>query len=470
MNQKTCNALGIGAGVMVLLSVLVAFERPTVNFAFAKGQYLVRNLDPKEVATITVKSKAEEVKLDRLNDRFVVTSKLSYPAANKELNSLLRDITRIQLAAEVAASKDAHQGLGVALDSEEAKVVRFLDREGKELVGVVVGKAGEGSGGYNVRLVNDDTVYRSEGYVYVREKSLDYVEKEIVNNERNQIEKVEIKPAGSQAYVISSPKEGEVKLEGIPEGKRAKGTTHESVFTATSYLTFEDLAPAADKHDLEFKDAHVVTRRDGARFTFEVAKKDDKWWVRGRAEYIGPERSTIAREVAAARDAKDEAKNADELKKKEAFLKAEDSIKAFNELHQSWVYQVGSWKAENMAKPFTDLIEDIPQGPEEIGAQHILIGYEGAERSEVKGRSKEDARNKADELLPKVKAEPDKFADFANEHTDDASGKGKGGDLGTFKRDAMTKAFSEAAFKLEVGAISDVVESEFGFHIIKRTK
>jgi parvulin-like peptidyl-prolyl isomerase len=242
------------------------------------------------------------------------------------------------------------------------------------------------------------------------------------------------------------------------------------VFTSTSYFSFEDLAPAAEKQDLEFKDTHIVQRRDGARFVFELAKKDDKYWVRGRAEYTGPEREKIAREVAAAKNAKDEEKNAEDLKKKEAFLEAEDAVRAFNQLHQSWVYQVGSWKAENMAKPFADLIEDIPQGPEEIAAQHILIAYEGATRSEVKGRTKEEAKKKADELLPQVQAAPDKFGELADANTDDASGKGKGGDLGTFKREAMAKPFSDAAFKLEVGAISDVVESEFGFHIIKRTK
>src|SRR5690606_12231232 len=301
VNQKTFNALGVTAFVMVVLSVFVAFERPTVNFAFAKGSYLIKNLDPKEVATITIKSKNEEVKLDRMSDRFVVSSKMSYPAANKEVNSLIRDLTKIQLAAEVADRAEAHAGLGVALDSEEAKVVRFLDREGKELVGVVVGKSADG-GGYNVRLTNQDQVYRTESYVYLRGRSLDYDDKELVNNERNQIEKVEVKPAAGEAYVITSPKEGEVKLEGIPDGKRAKGSTYESVFSATSWFSFEDFAPAQEKQDLDFKDVHVVTRRDGARYTFEIAKKDDKHWVRARAEYIGPERQKIAREVQQAKD------------------------------------------------------------------------------------------------------------------------------------------------------------------------
>ncbi|MEZ5962963.1 MAG: peptidylprolyl isomerase [Planctomycetota bacterium] len=470
MNEKTFNVLGITAAVMVVASVFVGLQKPTVSFGFSKGRYLIPHLNPSDVASVHIKSKGEEIKLDRNGDQFVVTSKLSYPASNKELNSLLRDLAKIQLAAEVSDSKDAHKGLGVAEDSDDAKVVRFFDRENKEIVGLVVGKAAEGTSGYNVRLANDDKVYRTDSYVYVRDKSLDYVDKEIVNNERNQIEKVEVKPAQGQPYVIASPKEGEVKLEGIPDGKRAKNTLYESVFSASSYMNFEDLAPAAEKQDLEFTGSQVVTRRDGAKFTFDVAKKDDKFWLRAHAEYVGPDRNVIGREVAKAKNAKDEDKNAEDLKKKEAFLQAEDAVKDFNQRHQSWVYQVGNWKAENLAKPFDDLIEDVPAGPEEITAQHILISFEGATRSEVKGRTKEEARQMAEELLPKVKAAPDDFGKLADENTDDPTGKGKGGDLGTFKRDAMTKAFSDAAFKLEVGAISDVVETEFGFHIIKRTK
>ena len=458
MNQKTFNKLGIAAGIMVVLSVYVAFDKPTVNFEFAKGRYLVRNLDPAQVAGIVIKSKTEEVKLDRVGAGFVVSSKLSYPASNKEVNTLLRDIIKVQLAAEVTASKAAHQELGVAVDSEDAKVVRFLDRESKELVGVVIGKSVDG-GGFYVRLANEDQVYRADGYASVRDKSLDYVEKEIVNNERAQIAKVEVQPADGAAYVIDSPKDGEVALLGIPEGQRAKASAHDSVFSATSYFSFEEMASAASMPDLDFKNTHVVTRRDGAKFTFDLAKKDDKSWVRGRAEYVGPAKVTIGK------DDKDE-----DLKQKEGWLKAQDAVEAFNKRHQSWVYQVGSWKADNLAKPFADLIEAIPTGPEEIGAQHILIGFTGSSASGAPARTKDDARTLAEELLAKARATPDGFAALADENTDDASGKGKGGDLGTFKRETMTKPFSDAAFKLEVGQISDVVETEFGFHIIKRTK
>ena len=61
------------------------------------------------------------------------------------------------------------------------------------------------------------------------------------------------------------------------------------------------------------------------------------------------------------------------------------------------------------------------------------------------------------------------FAEMAKEHSNGPS-KTKGGDLGKFKFEVMAKPFSEAAFALEVGAVSEVVVTGFGFHVIKRTE
>ena len=120
--------------------------------------------------------------------------------------------------------------------------------------------------------------------------------------------------------------------------------------------------------------------------------------------------------------------------------------------------------------PLSELLEDIPakEVPEEIAASHVLISYKGAERSEAE-RSKEEAEALAAEVLQKARAEGADFAELASQHSDGPT-KDKGGDLGTFKKGTMAPAFEEAAFALEVGEISDVVETPFGFHIIKRTE
>ena len=108
--------------------------------------------------------------------------------------------------------------------------------------------------------------------------------------------------------------------------------------------------------------------------------------------------------------------------------------------------------------------------PEEVSASHILISYKGADRADSGvSRSKEDAKAEAERIYKLIVEDGKDFADMAREHSDGPSGP-KGGDLGSFKFEVMAKPFSEAAFALEVNAISEVVETGFGFHIIQRTK
>ena len=102
-----------------------------------------------------------------------------------------------------------------------------------------------------------------------------------------------------------------------------------------------------------------------------------------------------------------------------------------------------------------------------VTASHILISYKGALRSE-KNRDRRDARKLAEKILKELKSGRD-FAELARKHSDGPSGP-KGGELGRFERGQMVPEFDQAVFGLETGAISEVVETKFGYHIIKRTK
>ena len=103
----------------------------------------------------------------------------------------------------------------------------------------------------------------------------------------------------------------------------------------------------------------------------------------------------------------------------------------------------------------------------EVEAAHILLMYKGSERAPATvTRSKEEAKQEIEELLKQVKAGAD-FGELAKQYSDCPS-KAKGGVLGKFGKGAMVKSFEDAAFSLKKGKISDVVETPFGFHIIKR--
>ena len=106
------------------------------------------------------------------------------------------------------------------------------------------------------------------------------------------------------------------------------------------------------------------------------------------------------------------------------------------------------------------------QGDEQRRASHILIGF-GANPSAA---AKAEAKKKAEQVLAEVKKSPAKFAELAKKYSQDPGSGEKGGDLGLFGRGAMVKPFEDAVFGMKVGDVSGLVESQFGYHIIKLTE
>ena len=104
-------------------------------------------------------------------------------------------------------------------------------------------------------------------------------------------------------------------------------------------------------------------------------------------------------------------------------------------------------------------------GKEERRASHILI----AAPKDAPAADRAKAKERATELLEQVRKNPASFAEVAKKSSDDTGSATQGGDLGFFGPGAMVKPFEEAAFALQKGGISDVVESDFGYHIITLT-
>jgi peptidyl-prolyl cis-trans isomerase D len=101
--------------------------------------------------------------------------------------------------------------------------------------------------------------------------------------------------------------------------------------------------------------------------------------------------------------------------------------------------------------------------PEQRRASHILIPFTGnGDEADIKA-----TREQAAAILKQVKQSPGKFAELAKKYSKDPASAAKGGDLGFFGRGRMVKPFEEAAFSLKPGEISDLVQSPYGFHIIK---
>jgi hypothetical protein len=111
-----------------------------------------------------------------------------------------------------------------------------------------------------------------------------------------------------------------------------------------------------------------------------------------------------------------------------------------------------------------------PEGPKRISARHVLIQWMGSDRAGKSIlRTREQALVVAQEVLRRAKAGED-LGRLAVEYSDEPNAGPRGGSLGRFSKGQMVGPFEQVAFKLEVGQISDIVETPFGYHIIQRTE
>jgi peptidyl-prolyl cis-trans isomerase C len=113
-------------------------------------------------------------------------------------------------------------------------------------------------------------------------------------------------------------------------------------------------------------------------------------------------------------------------------------------------------------KSYYDSHKDEFKTQDMVKARHILVRVDNSASDDEKKKAKE----KTELYLKKIKDGED-FAKLASDFSDDPGSKAKGGDLGFFPRGRMVKPFDDAAFSLKPGETSGIVETQFGFHIIK---
>jgi peptidyl-prolyl cis-trans isomerase C len=136
--------------------------------------------------------------------------------------------------------------------------------------------------------------------------------------------------------------------------------------------------------------------------------------------------------------------------------------KAIGQLIDKQIYENVA-VSEEETKKYYDENQKLFVHPEQVRASHILIKVDAQADDEAKAK----ARAQIEDIKKKLESGED-FAALAEEHSGCPSA-AKGGDLGFFRRGQMVPPFEEAAFGLKPGELSDVVETRFGYHIIKVT-
>ncbi|MFO7900074.1 MAG: Gldg family protein [Planctomycetota bacterium] len=458
---------GVAVVMVVLTATLLSFAKHEPEKSFVRGTPLVQGLDTQDVHTIAIVEKEHTVTLNRTGEgRFVVAEKDDYPADESKINRLIvRDILDITCETVASRNPELHEQFGVTDGHDDAVKISFLDENGEPIIGFIRGKSSD-QGGVYVRLLGEDVVYRTETGFWPDTRPIDYIDTSVTDVGKKYIERVRVEIADAEPYVIERDKDNDVRLQAIPEGMRAKEYEPGNVFEALTSLEFSDVFPARElsEMDLEWDATYTADLFTGLRYRLELAEKDDKHYLRIKATWLDSKKDAVQDWMNAPEKKEEKTERAD------AVVLHQELPPKFNSRHGGWVYQVASYKADDLRKPFDELIEE--DLPEKISARHVLIAYKDAEDApDGVERTKDEAKKLAEKVLAEAKQEGADFARLAETYSDDEETKEKGGDLGEIKADPSDwpEDFWKPAFRLEPGQVAGVLETDKGFHIVQRT-
>jgi hypothetical protein len=358
MSDKKLTILGIVAAVMVVWAVVQSHVSNRVKSESNEPAYLIQGLDTDEIGSIVLGTGEEKVTLKRENGHFVVTDKSDYPAKTSQINDLISKCLDIKTEEFVTDNPANLEDLEVTED-KASRMVKFMTPEPNSvlLAGVIVGKTEELGNGTYVRLLSNDKALNNKVYLtsnapWFSTSATNYIDQDLVKAKRDDIVSVTVNSPNGQ-YTLK-PKEGskeDVVLENMPAGKKLKSSDARSVFTALTSLRFDDVKkrPA----DFTFDRQYVCKLRDSTVYTISLAKKDDKTYAACTAVFT----DTTPVEKAPVNQG-GEVESEEQLKKKEAKLLGHDNAQKFATDHEGWIYEIADWKAKNLTKNLSDLLED----------------------------------------------------------------------------------------------------------------
>ena len=357
MSDKKLTILGIVAVLMVLWAVVQSRVSKRTGSEPDRPVYLIQGLDPADIDSVVLGTGEEAVTLKRQEKEFVVVSKDNYPARTSEINSLITKCLEIQTSQFVTESKANHEDLEVT-EEKARSVVKFFKPDSSLITGVVAGKTTELGQGTYVRKASSEKVYVAPTVPWLNAQAMNYIEQELTSVKREDVESVTVSsPSGK--YTLSTKEDSQdIVLEDIPAGKKLKSSDSQSVFTALTNFRCDDVKKQSS--DLTFDRQYVCKLKDSTVYTLKIAQKDDKTYISCAAEFT--DKTSVEKTPL---DQGGEVESEEELKKKEAKLLARDNAPKFTAKHQGWVYEIAEWKAKNLTKELSDLIEDEEKPEEE---------------------------------------------------------------------------------------------------------
>jgi len=402
MTNRKLTILGIVAVCMVILAVVLSGVSGRPKPAPDTPTYLIQGLDTADIGSIVVGTGQETAQLKRQGRGFVLANKDDYPAQTKEINDLITKCLDIQTSQFVTDNPANHKDLEVT-EEKARTAVKFFKLDSSLLTGVIIGKNTEQGQSSYIRQANSDKVYIALEVPWLRSRALDYADQNLILAKREDIESVTVISPGGQAYsaeaaakagyTLKPKQDGQgAVLENIPPGKKLKDSDSNRVLIALTDLRLTDVKrksadispplsagePRPVAGAKEFDRQYVCRLKDSTVYTINIAKKDDKTYITCQADFAGERPTTISK-----------TESEQELKEKEAKLLADDKAKEFTAKHQAWIYEIADWKAKDLTKELSELLEDLKQEK----AEEIKPGEKKPEESIEKQQSEQTEKD-----------------------------------------------------------------------------
>jgi len=355
MSNKKLIVLSIVAGLMIVWAVAQSRVSSKPKPESSKPTYLIQGLNPDDIGSIVLGTGEDKVTLKRQGRFFVVTNKDNYPAVTSKVNELISKCLDIKTGELYTEDKTNHKDLGVTEEDAE-RIVKFLKADSSLLTGVVIGKTRDQGAGNYVRLISDNKVYVAPERPWISSRAMDYIDQELISIDRDNVKSLTVSGPNEVYTLKTKGGSKNIVLENLPPGKRLKNSVARSVFSVLTNLRFYDVQKESTIEDkLNFDKQLICKLKDSTVYTIKIAQQNNKTYITCRAEYT--DKTPITQE-----EVKDA--NESELKEKEARLLAHDKANEFSTKHKGWVYQIPEYKANNMTKKLSELLEAEPEPKE----------------------------------------------------------------------------------------------------------
>lgn len=404
---------------------------------------------------IVVERKDASVTLERKDGKWTVAENEGFFADEEKIRSILSGFGRFKAIERKTENPELFDKLGVEdPDKEGASSARVTlsDEAGAEIASAVVGRVQSGSGATQrryVRVPGQDAAWLVETSLAADGDKDSFTLRQIADIEPTRWASFEThswKTPETVSMDRATSDSKDWRVANIPDGKEITAQSALESFVRP----FQRMSHAGVKKTGEFYDQYTSKTLFTGK-TWDGLKID----LEMRADSNGDFWAKVVPSV------DDKMEGYKEETKAEA-----DKIASVTD---GWLFKLSRWHSNSLANDSSSFLKDKPKEP--IEASQILVTWAGLESApEDTTRKQEEAKARADELLAKVRENPDSFADIAKAESDDADTKENGGALGEFAPGLFEEAFDKAAFDLKPGEISEVVETTRGYHILKRTK